>query len=161
VNKGVVNGVTAADGGSVFEPEANVTREQFAKMLVAALGIYDESAVCDFADVSTDDWYYTSVASAINAGIITGYGDGTFGAGRNITREEMAAMVSRANLEFIPVVRSVKFTDDEGISSWSKDAVSLMQQANIINGFEDNSFKPQENATRAQSAKIIFSVLGV
>ncbi|MDR3148470.1 MAG: S-layer homology domain-containing protein [Oscillospiraceae bacterium] len=151
---GIVNGVD----GTRFDPDANVTREQFAKMLTAALNLYDERADSSFPDVPKTAWYYGYVSSAVKAGIISGYQDGTFGTGRNITRQEAAVMVSRAGLDISAEASGDSFTDDELIAEWAKDAVYAMQSEKIISGFEDGSFKPQSNATRAQSAKIIYSI---
>jgi hypothetical protein len=150
---GIINGVD----GTHFDPDANVTREQFAKMLTVALNLYDERADSSFPDVPKTAWYYGYVSSAVKAGIISGYQDGMFGTGRNITRQEAAVMVRRAGLDVS--ASGDRFTDDELIAEWAKDAVYAMQYAKIISGFEDGSFKPQSNATRAQSAKIIWQYL--
>jgi hypothetical protein len=157
VTKGILNGVS----DTAFEPAAGVTREQFAKMLVSALDIYDESAVTDFADVQSGEWYEVYVASAVAAGIITGYEDGTFGTGRNITRQEMAVMLNRSGITF-PIYQSpAAFSDGDDIADWSKQAVQSMQMALIIGGFEDGSFRPNDNATREQAAKMVYGVLGI
>ena len=155
VEKGVINGMDETH----FAPDENVTREQFAKMLVEALEVYDQTATCDFNDLDTSHWAYAYVASAVKAGLITGYDDGTFGIGRNITRQEMAVMVSRCDVQFPTLNPAMAFTDSSSIAGWANAAVQKMQMANIISGFEDKTFKPQENATRAQAAKIIYGVL--
>ena len=157
VGKNVISGIDE----NTFSPESNVTREQFAKMTVEALGLYDSTASCDFSDLDENHWAYTYVASAVQAGIIKGYDDGTFGVGRNITREEMAVIMYRLDIEFAVSVLPTAFTDKDDIADWAADAVTRMQMANIIAGFEDGSFKPLENATRAQAAKIIFGVLAM
>lgn len=157
VAKNILNG-TAPD---IFAPDANITREQFCKMLVSALGIYDQAADCGFPDIDTNRWYYPYVASAVKAGIIKGYDDGSFGIGKSITRQEMAVMVSRIGVTFPIYTSAVSFTDDDQIGSWASSAVKSVQQANILGGYEDGSFAPQANATRAQSAKIIFGVLTI
>ena len=155
VADGYLNGMSETE----FAPDANVTREQFATMLVSAKHIYDDTASCDFIDLDESHWAYRQVASAVNAGIIKGYDDGTFGLGRNITREEMAAMVARANENLTQVKDLVDFIDKNEISEWALESVEKMQMADIISGFEDNSFRPQENATRAQAAKIMYGIL--
>lgn len=157
----VAKNVLAGMGDNSFQPESNVTREQFAKMIVSALEIYDETATCNFPDLPTSHWAYRYVASAVKAGIINGYDDGTFGVGRNITRQEVAVMVSRSGMSFAPVVSLVSFTDASAIDTWARDAVVKMQLSNIIAGFDDGSFRPHNNATRAQAAKIIYSILGL
>jgi len=157
VEKGILNGMSATE----FAPDANVTREQFAKMLVEALELYDEAATCDFPDMPIDHWAYNYVASAVKAGLITGYVNGEFGTGRNITRQEMAVMVVRGVPNLPETVPPVDFVDVEDIGDWALDAVIKMQKAGIIGGFPDGTFLPQDNATRAQAARIIFGVLAV
>ncbi|MCL2837837.1 MAG: S-layer homology domain-containing protein [Oscillospiraceae bacterium] len=157
VERGILNGISATH----FAPDYNVTREQFARMLVLALGIYDETATASFPDLATSHWAFTSVASAVNAGIILGHYDGTFGTGNNITRQEMAVMVQRA-IDSLPQTNAPQeFIDNDDIAFWAADAVSVMQQAGIINGFEDGTFRPLDNATRAQAARIIYGMLAL
>ena len=157
VTKEIINGISQTS----FDPDANITREQFAKMIVLAFDIYDDTASCDFPDMQEGHWAYKYVASAANAGIITGYDTGDFGTGRNITRQEIAAMAARTGLQFPRLSQPADFTDQTEIGQWAIASVQTMQTANIINGFEDGSFKPNDNATRAQAAKIIFMCLGV
>jgi len=155
VDAGLLNGVSETH----FEPESNVTREQFAAMLVRALGVFDATAECDFTDLSAQHWAYRYVASAVNAGLILGFDDGTFGIGRNITRQEMAVMVSRAISDGQAVAGQREFTDWNEIADWAQDAVAFMQMAGIISGMPDGSFAPMDNATRAQAARIIYSTI--
>ena len=157
VKSGVINGLSATQ----FAPDANITREQFARIIVLALGLHNENATCDFKDVVGGSWYESSVASAVNAGIIKGYEDNTFGVGKNITRQEMATIISRINTEFKEVVPKIDFKDSADISDWAKEAVAKVQMANIISGMPDQTFAPNANATRAQAAKVIYEFLAM
>ena len=157
VSGGYLNGVSETE----FKPDENVTREQFAKMLVSVLHIYDDKASCHFSDIDESHWAYKDVASAVKSGIITGNGDGSFGISRNITRQEMAVMVARASLVFPEKIHAITFSDQDEIAEWAVEAITKMQRADIINGMPDGSFAPNANATRAQAAKIIFSVLAM
>ena len=155
VEIGILNGISDTE----FAPDENVTREQFAKMLVSALSIYDEKAVCNFPDLASDSWSYKYVASAAQAGIILGYDDGTFGPYKNVSRQEMAAMVVRTGIELEEKSSPTVFTDSEEIGEWASEAVKKMQRAGIINGMPDGSFAPNDSATRAQAARIIYGVI--
>ena len=159
VSRGVLTGISETE----FAPDANVTREQFAAMLVRSLGIHNASAVAIFYDLPTTHWAYSSVASAANAGIITGFPAGNFGVGQNITRQEMAVMVLRAidNGQNYGANLQSKFVDFDYIGYWAVEAVNTMQSAGIINGFPDGTFGPMLNATRAQAARIIYTMLTV
>ena len=154
-NMGVINGV----GDRKFEPDRNVTREEFAKMLIHALGFEYSTATVDFYDVPTGVWYYRYVAAASREGIIYGIDKENFGVGQNITREDMATMAYRAakaaGITLEKVMPPVEFSDSHMISEYARESVSAMQQANIINGLGDGRFAPKEFATRVQAAKII------
>lgn len=157
-NKGIIS---PADNG-LFRPGDSVTREEFIKMLVIAVGLSDDNAKCRFSDVSESDWYYRFVAAAYSAGLINGYEDNTFGAGRNITREEISAIAYRAlkaKKEFKISDDIELFADDDNISPYASEAVYAMRGAGILNGTGGNMFMPQSNATRAEAAKITDSVL--
>ncbi len=141
-----------------FEPNANVTREEFVKMLVGALEITAENATCKFDDVADDDWFADSVAQACGAGVVNGMTAQFFGAGAEITREEMAAMIYRA-----AVFRGARFdatendfADGGAISDWANTAVSALGGAEIMNGKDGGRFEPKAFATRAEAAKVIY-----
>ncbi len=144
-----------------FEPEKNVTRAQFIKMMALAFGFDSSEIKLAFNDVSANDWFYPYVAGAYAKGIVTGISKEQFGANDNITRQDMAVMVYRAMNS--PKVNSDKimFNDYTDISSYAKDAVGCMVSTGIINGFENNEFLPNSFATRAQAAKIIYKAKGV
>lgn len=148
----IVNGM---DSGN-FEPNLNVTREQFISMLVKALDINAKNVELDFMDVNTDSWYYSAVAAAYANGIINGKDDGSLGIGENITREDMAVMAYRALK--LSGNEACTFKDSEDISEYARDAVGTMSKLGIINGFDDNTFGPKSHATRAQAAKIVYEI---
>ena len=154
---GIIDGVSEGK----FEPNGLVTREQFAKLLAVTLGIYDENAETDFTDAK-GGWYTPYIASVKNAGLINGIGEGMFGVGRNISRQDMAVMIYNA-LKYKGVnLSSAKtdFTDFESVEDYAKDAVKFMAGAGIINGMDNGSFAPNDNATRAQAAVLIYALKG-
>jgi hypothetical protein len=79
-----------------FRPQSNVTREEFIKMLVVALGMTDTSAETEFGDTAKGNWHYTYIASAVKKGIVKGIGNNMFGVGIQITRQDMAVMAYNA-----------------------------------------------------------------
>lgn len=149
-------GIVSESADNKFNPNQNVKREEFIKMVVLASGAYDETAVCEFTDVSENSWYYAYVASAKNAGIITGRDDGSFGSGDYITRQEMAAIVYRAySGELNKSENSELFSDDADIADYAKEAVYALKEQNIVNGMGDNLFVPNGDVTRAMAAKLV------
>ena len=154
--------IVAGVGGNKFEPNSNVTRAAFTKMLMEALGMVDETAQTDFTDVYKDAWSYKYIASAQKSNIINGNADGTFRPDDAITRQQMAAIAYRAakavGIEFPLKVSAVNFEDQQDIEQYAKEAVMELQQAEIISGY-NNRFAPNDNTTRAQAAKIIYMLL--
>lgn len=148
------NGVVSGDENGNFNPENEITREEFIKMLVIASGMHDPKAVCNFSDLSTCPWAQSYVASAVANGVINGNGNSEFGAGEKLTRQDMAVMIYRA-LGITSSAQTVHFTDEENISDYALEAVAALSADGIINGFEDGSFRPSETARRSQAAKLI------
>ena len=109
------------------------------------------------------EWYYAPVAAAVNAGIVTGVSDTEFAPNANITRQDMALMLTRAADAAGIELRSgaeTTFTDEASIAGYALDAVKTMSRAGIVNGFDDGSFMPMNNATRAQAAVVIYRTMG-
>ena len=156
-NKGILKGV----GDNKFAPNALVTREEFVKILVCAFGDKTQTAKeVNFSDVDQNEWYAEFVFAAVESGIVNGKGDGTFGVGENITRQDMAAMAYRAALKNIsPDDESDIFDDFDSVDAYAKGAVAVMAQKGIINGKENRMFCPLDNATRAEAAKVIFEII--
>ena len=149
--------------GERFKPEEGVTRAQFVKMLVSTFGLEAENAQSNLRDVTPGDWYYKYVASAQNFGLVHGYEDGTFRGDGLITRQEMASLAYRAikvlDIKLAGTAPSAGFKDFGQIDSYARDAVNIMQQADIIKGMGNGLFEPGSTATRAQAAKIVYSLL--
>ena len=156
-DKNIVSGVT----NKTFAPNDKVTREQFAKMIVLALFSEDTSAASQFVDCPESYWAYSYVSTACELGIVKGVDAEKFGTGMNITRQDMAVMLYRA-MKLSDIISdettSVGFADSSDIYDYAKDAVDSLSSMGIINGY-DGKFLPLENATRAQSAKMIYEVL--
>lgn len=154
VSLGVVGGYE----DETFRPEAGITREEFAKMVVLAAGL---EPVADpeltFADADEiQGWAKGYVAAAVEAGIITGLPDNRFGPAERVTRQQAATMIGRAlgvavGAEGAPT----SFADDSEIESWARAAVNLAVEKGIITGFPDNTFRPGEDVTRAQAATML------
>ena len=156
--KGIVNGV----GDKLFAPVRNITREEMLTMLLNAYNVNVAGASTSaFVDVPADAWYAPYVAKGYELGITEGVSDTMFGSGRQITREEAAAMALRISKAFGKTLNAdgTKFTDDADISDWAKTAVYALKGAGVINGIGDGSFAPKANCTRAQAAVIIYALI--
>lgn len=155
----VDKGIIAKDPSKRFRPDDSITRQEYVKLLVTALNIYDANASCDFTDVSKEQWYYPYIASAVSKGIVKGVSDTEFGIDWNITREDIAALTFRAaqslGISLSESNPEKQFADAQEISGYAQEAISGMTKAGVINGYEDNTFRPKNTATRAEAAVII------
>ena len=154
--RGMING---RDQYTV-DPNANITRAEYCQILMGAINALNAKGESTFADVPSTAWYYNAVSVASQLGIVSGYGDGNFGPNDLITRQDMALMTYKTakimNKSLEPVNAEITFEDSHEISDYAFEAVMTLQKAGIINGMTDTTFEPHSNATRAQSAKVIF-----
>lgn len=158
--KHIVEGMT----DSLFQPENQVSRAQFAAMLIRALG-KEAAGTQPFADIQEGAWYAASVATAYNLGIIAGRDERHFAPDAPITREEMAVMIVRAyevkhggtKLALPSTVTT--FIDDNLISNWAKSIVQTAVHLELVHGRDNLTFAPQGYTTRAESAQVIYNLL--
>ena len=153
-------GIISGDGDSKFDPDRNLTREEFVKMLVAAMNIHDKNAECDFNDVKKDKWYYSYVASAFKSGIAKGISETEFGIGKYLSRQDMAVMCCRAiKGKTLEEVREYKtFADEDKINDYAREDIITLYKSGVINGVSEEYFDPAGTATRAQGAVIIYNL---
>lgn len=143
-------------------PNDSVTRGECAKILVVAFGLELEGEGRTFAD-SADAWWapYASIASTNN--VVNGYEDGSFGGDDIITREMLATMIDRIitakGIELYDKNTDSSFADNEEISDYAAEAVAKLYKKGIINGVGNNLFAPKLAVTRAEAAKMVYSVL--
>ena len=161
VYRGVVNGMTA----TTYEPEGKLTRAQFVKLLACSLEEAETLKTYEgkhpFKD-SEGHWAEAYIAWAKDKGIVEGVSATEFDPEAPITREQMATIFGRYALkQGIELPKSENaagsFPDADKISEYAREFVELMRIAGILNGYEDGTFRPQGNATRAEAAKL-FSV---
>ena len=155
--------ITGGYPDGTFRPDANISRAEFAKLLVEAMGWQAGEGIADFADAADlPVWASGYIATAAAKGVIKGYADSTFRADQLINRAEMATMVIRAlsvgqNNQTETI--GSNFTDHAAIPSWAQSAVELAVKAGILKGLPGNVFGPLQNATRAETAVILTRML--
>jgi len=155
----IINGT----GGGNYSPEANLTREEFIKMVVSTFGLLDETAECTFTDVSQDQWYYKYVASAQKRGITNGIGGNMFGVSSKIKRQDAAVLISRIlddlNIEIPKTVEALVFTDENKIDTYAKEHVANIQQMGIMQGRGNNTFAPADYIKRSEIAVMVYRTI--
>lgn len=160
INGLAMRGMISGRDQYTFDPNANITRAEYCQILMGAINALNAKGESTFADVPSTAWYYNAVSVASQLGIVSGYGDGNFGPNDLITRQDMALMTYKTaqimNKSLEPVNAEITFEDSHEIADYAFEAVMTLQKAGIINGMTDTTFEPLSNATRAQSAKVIF-----
>jgi|GEM_PF-1861506 len=158
-SKGVIKGI----GEGRFNPHANLTRAEFAAMIVRALQLVDTTASSSFSDVKEGDWFYEYVSSAVKAGIVTGRPDGTFAPEEKVSRQDMAVMLANALVKVkgksVPADTEkclAKFTDSSSVSGYAKSSASLVARYSIMGGKPGGVFAPSDFSTRAEAATVIY-----
>ncbi len=151
---GAVNG----SGDGKFLPQNSIKREEFVKMLALSFKLGDKGADVSFNDVGENDWFKDSVRACVSNGIINGISDTEFGTGRYVTRQDAAAMLARMFNAPQPD-DTEKFGDDAEIADYAKGGIYMLKAADMLGGYEDNTFRPNLPVTRAEAAKMIYNLL--
>ncbi|WP_246309509.1 S-layer homology domain-containing protein [Paenibacillus alginolyticus] len=148
-----------------FHPEDTLTRGQFAKMVAEAFKLPTSTVSTSFEDDSKiPSWAKASVAAAVKAGFINGYdenGKTLFEADQTITRAEMSVIMARAlsaNGNKSETVQN-QFRDATSMPAWAQASVNTAVSSGILNGYEDQTFRPSLAATRAEASVMIYKLL--
>lgn len=157
--------ILSGTGDNKFEPNLNITREQFVKIVVSAFELYDENAQArHFMDVEPNSWYEKYVASAVNCGIIYGMDEEHFGVGKELSRAEMATILARVckykSIELSDKTEEIAYSDSADIPPYAYDSIMEMSKAGVMNGVGNNIFAPMKKTTRAMAARVIWLLRG-
>jgi|GEM_PF-5785380 len=150
-----------------FYPDLEITRAELARVITLALSITDRHpGKPTFGDVNQSDWFYGSVEAAVYTGLVKGRSSVAFDPNAPITREELAVIVVSALGKVDEAGSKMNvhtgFVDDSAISDWARGFVEIASQTGLISGYpDDNSFKPQRGATRAEVCAILNKMLSL
>lgn len=142
------------EAGAMFYPSRAMTRAEMAAMLYNLLAAKPPVTESNFEDVDSGDWYYTAVNALAEAGILSGYGDGTFRPGDTVSRAEFVAALCQC---FQMEAGSSDFSDVEG--HWAQEYIEAATSAGWLSGFEDGTFRPDADIQRCQVTPIMNKAL--
>jgi hypothetical protein len=147
-----------------FMPDNNITRAEFATIMVKVLKLTPRSTQTPmFSDINTGDWFYQAVETSVYSGIFKGYDDDTFHPNAPISRQEIACVLVQAmgksKLADSNAKAVTKFVDDQDIAWWSRGYVFIALQQGTVSGYPDGSFKPESDTTRAEACAMVESFL--
>ena len=133
-----------------FKPNQQVVRSELATMLARFVSVSGDLQKA-LADIRTTDWYFDSFKTLINAGIITGYGDGTYRPNEGVTRAQAVTMIARLK-GLQPKQGGFK---DVPANAWYAGYAGALKEAGIVVGYEDGSFGGDRVITRAEIIAMI------
>ncbi len=161
-DEGIIKGTTA----STFSPANNITRADFALLLVRAFKLTSDNAE-NFADVSASDYFASELAIARNNGLVGGVGDNKYAPRNHITRQDMMVIVYRA-LNALSVAygdssperraKAEEYADFDTVAPYARDAVSYLIANGLVNG-KSGRIAPTDYTTRAEVAVLLNRIL--
>jgi hypothetical protein len=159
INALAEEGIIKGTSEKTFAPSANITRADYALLLVRAFKLESEDTE-NFADVAESDYFAKELAVARNEGIVGGIGDNKFAPRKSITREDMMVIVYRALVKLGIELKSeeVEFADYENVSEYAKEAVKSLISSGLVNG-KNGRIDPKANTTRAEVAVLLKRIL--
>jgi uncharacterized repeat protein (TIGR02543 family) len=151
-----------------FRPDKLVKRSELAAMLARNLpedAVLATAAV--YVDIRTGHWGYGEIMKAKQAGIMTGFSGDAFHSEEAVTRAQMATIAYRwmnkicekensayNSCSSLASTIQTNYSDVKS-SHWARGAINFMKEANVMEGYSDNTFRPEEKLTRAQAVKVL------
>ena len=153
---GIASGTTAV----TFTPDGTLTRGQAAVLLWRLAGSPAVNYAMDFPDVAEDAYCAEAVRWAAALGIVRGYGDGTFGIGIPVTREQFAAMLYRyaqsGGQGFVGAwAFPLDYPDAGQVSGFAYEPLCWLTMNGVISGGSGGLLAPGDPVTRAQAAVML------
>lgn len=155
-------------GDGLFHPDQDMTRAEFAAIIVRALGLKPEQGKAPFRDVIATDWYSAFIQTAATYGLLNGFADGTFRPEDNITREQAMTIIAKAmKISGLknklaagdPADLLNSYADAQRIAAWAAGSVADNVQAGIVTGKNGNRLDPKSYVTRAEAAVMVRNLL--
>lgn len=155
--KGFIKGYS----DNTFKPNNTITRAEFITLVNNVFG-YKDKAALSFTDIKRSDWYYGEIAKAIEAGYVKGYADGTIKPNNEISRQEVAMVISNImRLDMAENSAEIsKLKDNKDIQEWSKGAIGAVLDNGYMKGYTDQTFKTGNSITRAEATVALNNVTG-
>lgn len=165
INKLVEDGIINGYEDGAFRPEKTITRGEFSKILVKALDLEEDSnSARHFVDV-VGKWHQGYIGSLYKAGIIIGTSETTFSPENNVSRQELAVILTRI-FGYEPIandlVLDTDFLDKEDIAGWAIKSVDFTYEIDLLKGLIDEigneRFEPNLSAERQLVAKLVYEL---
>lgn len=145
VKDGMINGY---DDGS-FQPDRSITRAEIAALINRKFKLASTKETLSFPDLPSSKWQFGPLATAVGAGYIKGYEDGTIRPDEAVTRQELAVIIAR--LSQLEAKEDAAFADRDKFPVWSKTEIAAVAANGIMDGYGDATFAPNRAVTRAEA----------
>ena len=154
------NGISTGFPDGTFRPNASVTRAEFVTFLHRVAGEPEASVEAEFPDMPNTAEFRAAISWAVEAGVVTGFDDGTFRPRSPIHRQQIAAMLFRYadSLELSTVAPEGeldRFNDDYLVADWAVGGMAWAVYQSLITGQRGGFLAPRSNATRAETVTIL------
>lgn len=149
-------------GNNTYRPDNDITRGEFAVIIVNAL---EKACGCNlgsstaFSDIS-GHFSETYICKLVSCGIVNGFEDGTFRPDECITRGQ-AAIIACNMLLYCGVEMKECASYPDTIGHYAEKHINTLKLFGVVNGYEDGTFKPDENITRGQAAMYVANCLTI
>jgi len=160
LNKGILDEEVA------FNPEEDVTRQEFAVWMTRSYGLANPNATTQFADILSGDTFATEIAAGFEAGLFSGRTENSFDPEGSMTREEFAVFVGNALIRYEQKILNEKIVDDLAhfsdsgeVEDWSKDYLALMIELDLLPA-EGNNLDPKGIVSKELAASVLDKILG-
>lgn len=148
VNRSIISGY----GDYTFRPNRSITRSEAIALIAQAFNLKGTTTV-SFKDLNSTHWAFEYIRKGVAADIVEGYEDSTFRPDQAISRAEMTVMIAKA----------LKMKGTEGVTpfvdilpnNWAAPFIIEMKTKGYITGYANGTFKPNENATRAEYVTVL------
>ncbi|CAK4820393.1 unnamed protein product [Aphanomyces euteiches] len=152
----------------LFNPDRDITRAEFAAIIVRSLGLKLVSGAFPFADVKSSDWFHDAVQTAYSFKLINGFEDATFNPADAITREQAMVIIAKAMAitglkgtlpPVAPEELLSRFKDADNVSNWARSSMADNLQALIVTGRTNSTIAPKAYISRAEVAVMVQRLL--
>jgi minor extracellular protease Epr len=154
-------GLIIGNGEGIFDPCGNMTRGMFITIIYRLEDEPQTNDLLSFDDVEEDAYYADAARWAESNGIIKGYSDKKFAPEKNITREEMAAMLIRYSeykgkeIDTDTIGDLAIFADEDAVSSWAIENIKWAVGTGLLRPDDENVLDPTGCITRAEASVIL------
>lgn len=157
------NGLLSSQNQTQFGSNIPLKRGNSINALILTLGINTSSYTTQhFDDVPSSNTYFKAINWAYENNVTSGIGGGLFGINNQVTREQFCVFLYNSCVKIgfsLPTLRSgMNFTDQSDIHSWATTAINAVYRAELIDGYSDGSFSPDDVITKKQAAVILFKL---